>query len=162
MGSCLYIKLHLIFSASDMPQGPVGRRPISANPGLNFNLGFYISLFKSCLMIIFFVYFQSISINKQKTKRFKLNFFFKLSDLKSNFIPTLGYLNPALNNPAQNTSDLYLELSIAVCSRTAVSAKPLGILTSQITLPQLSNLKSKKLSTFIHYQLSHVNLKLSL
>ena len=35
-----------------------------------------------------------------KTKRFKLNFFFKLSDLKSNFILTLGYLNPALNNPA--------------------------------------------------------------
>ena len=27
-------------------------------------------------------------------------FFFKLSDLKSNFILTLGYLNPALNNPA--------------------------------------------------------------
>ena len=30
----------------------------------------------------------------------------------------------------QNTSELYLELSIAVGSRPAMSAKPLGILTS--------------------------------
>ena len=30
----------------------------------------------------------------------------------------------------QNTSDLYLEFSIAVCSRPAMSAKPLGILAS--------------------------------
>ena len=41
-------------------QGPVVRRPISVNPGLNFNLGFYFSLFKSCLRIIFSIYFQSI------------------------------------------------------------------------------------------------------
>ena len=30
----------------------------------------------------------------------KLNFLFKLSYLNSNFALTLGYLNPALNNPA--------------------------------------------------------------
>ena len=30
-----------------------------------------------------------------------MNFLLKLSDLKSNFTLTLGYLNPALNNPAQ-------------------------------------------------------------
>ena len=35
------------------------------------------------------------------TERIKLNLLFKLLYLSSNFAPTLGYLNPALNNPAQ-------------------------------------------------------------
>ena len=35
------------------------------------------------------------------TKRIKLNFAFKLSYLNSNFELPLGYLNPALNNLAQ-------------------------------------------------------------
>jgi len=34
------------------------------------------------------------------TERIKLNLLFKLSNLNSNFALTLGYLNPALNNPA--------------------------------------------------------------
>ena len=34
------------------------------------------------------------------TKRIKLNSLFKLSYLNSNFALTLGYHNPALNNPA--------------------------------------------------------------
>ena len=34
----------------------------------------------------------------------KLNFRFKLSYVNLNFTLTLGYLNPALNNPAQNVS----------------------------------------------------------
>ena len=38
---------------------------------------------------------------KLEAKRFELNFLLKLSDLKSNFTLTLGYLNPALNNPGQ-------------------------------------------------------------
>ena len=36
------------------------------------------------------------------TKRIKLNLFFKLSYLNSNFELTLGYLNPALNNSDLN------------------------------------------------------------
>ena len=36
---------------------------------------------------------------KLQAKRFELNFLLKFSDLKSNFTLTLGYLNPALNNP---------------------------------------------------------------
>ena len=39
-------------------QGPVVRRPISANPGLNFNLGFLIPLLKSLFGIIFSVLFK--------------------------------------------------------------------------------------------------------
>ena len=35
---------------------------------------------------------------KLQEKRFELNFLFKLSDLKSNFTLTPGYLNPALNS----------------------------------------------------------------
>ena len=34
------------------------------------------------------------------TKRIRLNFLSKLLDLKSDYTLTLGYLNPALNNPA--------------------------------------------------------------
>ena len=79
-------------------QGPVARRSISANPGVNTKLFFSVQkLFEDNFLHLF----SEHSINKLKTKRFKLNFFFKLSDLKSNFILTLGYLNPALNNPAQ-------------------------------------------------------------
>ena len=48
--------------------GPVVRRPISANPGLNFNLGFYFSLFKSCLRIIFSIYFQNIRSTNWRQK----------------------------------------------------------------------------------------------
>ena len=38
--------------------GPVVRRPISTNPGLNFNLGFLIPLLKSLFGIIFSVLFK--------------------------------------------------------------------------------------------------------
>ena len=91
---------NLVFVEEIKDQGSVLRRPISANPGLNFNLGFYFSLFKSCLRIIFSIYFQSIQSKNWRQKDFSWIFFFKLSDLKSNFILILGYLNPALNNPA--------------------------------------------------------------
>ena len=37
--------------------GPVVRRPISANPGLNFNLGFYFFCSKSFFRIIFSIPF---------------------------------------------------------------------------------------------------------
>ena len=36
--------------------------------------------------------------------RLKLNLRLKLSYVNSNFVLTLGYLNPPLNNPAQNVS----------------------------------------------------------
>ena len=39
--------------------GPVVQRPISANPGLNFNLGFFLSLFKSLFGTIFLLLFRA-------------------------------------------------------------------------------------------------------
>ena len=39
-------------------RGPVVLRPISANPGLNVNPGFFISLFNSFLLIIFSIPFR--------------------------------------------------------------------------------------------------------
>ena len=39
-----------------------------------------------------------------------LSFLLKLSDLKSDFTLTLGYLNPALNNPVQNANFLRLNV----------------------------------------------------
>ena len=53
-----------------------------------------------------------------KTKTIRLNFLLKLSDLNSDFILTLGYLNLALNNPAQisfvNLSNTAAPFSFAV------------------------------------------------
>ena len=44
------------------------------------------------------------------TKRIRLNFLLRPSDLKSDFTLTLGYLNLALNNPAQLSVDLLAQL----------------------------------------------------
>ena len=41
--------------------GPVVQRLISANPGLNFNPGFYISLFKSRFGIILPIVFSAFN-----------------------------------------------------------------------------------------------------
>ena len=53
-----------------------------------------------------------------KTKTIRLNFLLKLSDLNSDFTLTLGYLNLALNNPAQfsfvNLSNTAAPFSFAV------------------------------------------------
>ena len=81
--------------------GPVVRRPISANPWLNFNAGFFSFCSKAFSRIIFSILFRAS--NHQivgKKNNFKLNLLFKLSYLNSNFPLTPSYLNPALNNPA--------------------------------------------------------------
>ena len=46
------------------------------------------------------MFFLKYPVIKLYLKRIKLNLLFKLSYLTSNFAVTLGYLNPALNNPA--------------------------------------------------------------
>ena len=87
---------------------PVVRRPVSANPGLNFNLGlslFFVFCFffhKKHFLGQFSLFFLELSIIKLQTKRIKLTLLFKLLNLNSKFALTLGYLNPALNNPAPN------------------------------------------------------------
>ena len=79
---------------------PVVQRPISVNPGLNFNSGFFFVCSRAFPRIIFSQLFFEHAINKLYAKRIKLNVLFKLSYLNSNFTLTLGYLNPALNKPA--------------------------------------------------------------
>ena len=83
----------------------VVRRPINANPGLNFNLGFFFFCSKGFSPIIFSILFRAS--NHQIGKRIKLNLLFKLPYLNSNFALTLGYLNPALNNPALKGEKFY-------------------------------------------------------
>ena len=41
-----------------MPLGPVVRTPVSANPGLNFNPGFFFFLSKALYRIIFSILFR--------------------------------------------------------------------------------------------------------
>ena len=82
-------------------QGPVVRTPVSANPGLYFNPGFFIFLSKALSRIIFSIFLAYPNI-KLKAKRIQLNWLFKLPYLSSKFALTLGYLNPASNNPVQS------------------------------------------------------------
>ena len=82
-------------------QGPVVRTPVSANLGLNFNPGFFFFSSKALSRIIFYILFR-VSNHQIVGKENKLDLFFKLSYLSSNFALTLGYLNEALNNPAQS------------------------------------------------------------
>ena len=84
-------------------QGPVVRRRISANTGFNFNLDFFTPLFESLFGIISSILYRA-SNHQILIKKNYTEFLLKLSDLKSEFTLTLGYLNPALNNPAQSGS----------------------------------------------------------
>ena len=76
-----------------MIQGPVVRRPVSANPWLNFNPLSFSFCVKAFPRIIALFFLEQPS-TKLQTKGIKLNLLF-------NFTQTLGYFNPALHNPAQ-------------------------------------------------------------
>ena len=82
-------------------QSPVVRMPVSANPGLNFNPGFLIWLSKELSWIILSILFRVFNDQIVGLKRIKLNLLFKPSCPSPNFALTVGYLNPASNNPAQ-------------------------------------------------------------
>ena len=79
--------------------GLVVRRSISANPGLNLYPGFRISLFK-CLFGIIISFPFGASDNHILDKENQTEFSLTALDLKPDFTLTLGYLNPASNNPA--------------------------------------------------------------
>ena len=66
---------------------------------MNFNLEFFAFCLKAFSRIIF-PFFLQFQVTKMQTKRIYLNFLFKLLFLNSKFALTLGFLNPALNNPA--------------------------------------------------------------
>ena len=69
------------------------------NPGLNLTrVSFF--LFKSIFGDNFLPYFEEHPTINLMTERIKVNLLFKPSNLNSNFALTLGYFNPALNNPA--------------------------------------------------------------
>ena len=102
---CQSLSLIMVAFNKTTHLSPVVRRPISANPRINFNPGFYISQFKSRFAIIFPIH----SIIKLQTSGIKLNFLWKLLDLKSNFTLTLAYLNP-FNNLALNDYTAYVLL----------------------------------------------------
>ena len=84
--------------------GPVVRTPVNANLRLNFNPGFFFLLSKALSRIIFFIVFR-VSNHQIVGKEIKLNLLFKLSYLNSNLALTLGYLNPASNNPVQKCKE---------------------------------------------------------
>ena len=62
---------------------------------------YYVSLVFILLLLLLFCWIVIRQYHFCMAKRIKLNLFFKLSCLSSNFALTQGYLNPASNNPAQ-------------------------------------------------------------
>ena len=86
------------------------------NPGLNLTRVSFL-MFKSIFLDNFLCCFWEHLIINLLTKRIKLNLLFKLSYLNSNFALTLGYFNPALNNPAlmyQRITGLHFNDSLQV------------------------------------------------
>ena len=68
--------------------GLVVQRPISTNPRLNFNPGFFMYLFK----ILFRIILVGESNNQFVDKKNCIYFSFKVSDLISDFTLNLGFL----------------------------------------------------------------------
>ena len=68
--------------------GLVVERPISTNPRLNFNPGFFMYLFK----ILFRIILVGESNNQFVDKKNCIYFSFKVSDLISDFTLNLGFL----------------------------------------------------------------------
>lgn len=52
------LQLKGLFKVHSSNQGPVVRRPISANPGLDFNPGFFFFLSKAFSWIVFSILFR--------------------------------------------------------------------------------------------------------
>ena len=65
--------------------GPIVQRPISTNPGLNFNSGFYTSMFKSHFRVIFSICFGSIQSSNWRQKELSQIFFLSFQILHQNF-----------------------------------------------------------------------------
>jgi len=72
---------------------------LALNPGLNLARVSFSFVQENFLRQFSLIFIEHRIINLL-TKRMKLNLLYKLSYLNSNFALTLGYLNPALNNPA--------------------------------------------------------------
>ena len=79
-GGCLHLRDHYIVTQScvlnkqERDQGLVVQRPISTNPGLNFNQCFFIFLYLRAFYRIIFPILLDHLIIKLWTKRNKLNF----------------------------------------------------------------------------------------
>ena len=81
------------------PQGPVFRKPISTNPGLNFNLDFYTSLFDSLFGIIFSTLYGASNhqiVDKKNSTEFSL----KASRAEIRFHTNPGLSKPSFEQPS--------------------------------------------------------------
>ena len=76
---------------------------LALNPGLNLARVSFSFVPKHFLGQFSLIFIEHRIINLL-TKIIKLNLLFKLSYLNSSFVLTPGYLNPALNNPAQDNA----------------------------------------------------------
>ena len=110
-------------------QGPVVRRPITANPGLNFNLGFFVFCSKTFSRIIFSILFRA-SNHQTVYRKNKTEFAFYpfISELKFRTNPGLSYNSP-LNNPAQRIKNLKMPHTYVGQTTVKVEKKEGGIQT---------------------------------
>ena len=78
--------------------GPVFQKLISANQGLNFNLGFYTSLFDSLSGIIFSS-LHGVSNHQIVDKKNHIEFSFKTSRTEIQFHTNPGLSKPSFEQP---------------------------------------------------------------
>ena len=87
-GAIFYLFFFLGGGGRRVSYGLVVQRPISINPRLNFNPGFFMYLFKSLFRIIL----VRASNNQFVDKKNCIYFSFKVSGLISDFTLNLGFL----------------------------------------------------------------------
>ena len=110
----IHVPLELFLEFYPKDPGPVVWRLISANPWLNFILGFFIPLFKSLYRIIFSVPFRESNyiVDKKNCTEFSFKAF--RSEIIFHTL-TIGYLNQTMNN---------LALDLKVSSRNHIYFEP--------------------------------------
>ena len=98
---CSYVREFELSHSNLTSRAQLFEGRLALNPGLNLTRVSFSFVQKHFLGQFSLIFIEHRIINLL-TKRIKLNLLYKLSYLNSNFALTLGYLNPALNNPAQN------------------------------------------------------------
>ena len=92
--------------------GPVVRRPISANSGVNFNPDFFLFLCSKTFKRQFSIFALEHPAIKLQAKRFELHFLdlLKLSDQKSTFRLTPGLSKLSFERPRPDVSIIFFFL----------------------------------------------------
>ena len=147
-------RIHRPWSPFSIVLGPVFRKPISANPGLNFNLGFYTSLFDSLFGIIFSTLYGA-SNHQTVDKKNSTEFSLKASRAEIRFHTNPGLSKPSFEQPSPvfYCSELTCWWNFAVCKSCLLrNTAGIGLTFVGLTFVGLWFLKRKFSKRDTHYK----------